>query len=68
MKKSDILMQLIGKRVKITFVDDCGGDEIEGVLGYTKKFSAAYGWRKPHRFTINNIDFKASYVRKVEVL
>lgn len=71
MKKAD-LMQLVGKRVKVIFREDCGGGEITGILGYTKKFSAAYGWRKPKHFTIDDFacgyDFLASHVEKVVVL
>lgn len=62
-------MQLVGKRVKVTFKD---GDEIQGVLGYTKRFSAFYGWRKPKHFTIDaygcGYDFLVSHVKKVVVL
>ncbi len=71
MTKSE-LMQLVGKRVKVTFIKDCGGGEITGILGYAKKFSAAYGWRKPKHFTIDDFacgyDFLAIHVEKVEVL
>lgn len=66
--KKDELMQLVGKRVKVIFTEDCGGGEIIGVLGYTKEFSAAYGWRKPNYFTVEHINFKVSHVEKVEVL
>lgn len=66
--KKDELMQLVGKWVTITFREDCGGGESTGILGYTKEFSAAYDWRKPHYFTINHINFKVSHVEKVEVL
>ncbi len=65
MKKAE-LMQLVGKRVKITFIENCGGGEITGVLGYTKEFSVKYDYRKPDYFTINEYDFKVSHVRKVE--
>ncbi len=65
MKKSK-LMQLVGKRVKVIFKD---GDEIQGVLGYTKVFSIAHNWRKTKRFTIGTLyDFRASHVKKAEVL
>ena len=65
--KKDELMQLVGKRVRVIFTD-CGGGEIIGVLGYTKGFSAAYGWRKPNYFTVEHINFKVSLLEKVEVL
>ena len=68
MKKSE-LMQLVGKRVKVTFKD---GDEIQGVLGYTREFSEFYGWRKPKYFTLDvkdcDYDFLISHVKKVVIL
>lgn len=67
MKKSE-LMQLIGKKVKVTFVKECGGGESTGVLGYTKEFSEKYNYSKPNYFTINYINFKVNHVKKVEVL
>lgn len=67
MKKDD-LMKLVGKRVKITFRQDCGGGESTGILGFTKEFSEKYGYRKPNYFTIGIVSFKVSHVRKVEVL
>lgn len=66
--KKDELIQLVGKRVKVTFTKECGGGESIGILGYTKEFSEEYDYRYPHYFTINNIDFKVSYVKKVVVL
>lgn len=66
--KKDELMQLVGKRVRVIFTEDCGGGEIIGVLGYTKEFSEKYDYRLPNYFTINEYDFKVSHVRKVEVL
>lgn len=67
MKKSE-LMQLVGKMVRVTFIKECGGKEITGVLGYTKEFSEKYDYRLPNYFTINEYDFKVSHVKKVEVL
>ena len=61
-------MHLVGKRVKITFREDCGGGESTGILGYNKEFSERYDYGKPNYFTINYINFKVSHVRKVEVL
>lgn len=66
--KKDELMQLVGKRVTITFREDCGGGSSTGVLGFTKEFSEKYDYRHPNYFTINHIDFKVSHVKKVEVL
>lgn len=67
MKKAD-LMQLVGKRVKVIFREDCGGGESTGVLGFTKEFSEKYDYGKPNYFTINYINFKVSHVKKVVVL
>ena len=67
MKKSE-LMQLVGKKVKVIFVKECGGGESTGMLGYTKEFSEKYNYSKPNYFTINYINFKVSHVKKVEVL
>ena len=67
MKKAD-LMQLVGKRVKVIFKESCGGGESTGILGYTKEFSEKYNYRHPNYFTINQYDFRASHVKKVEVL
>lgn len=61
-------MQLVGKRVKVTFIKEIGGKEITGILGYTKEFSEKYDYRHPDYFTINQYDFKGSHVKKVEVL
>lgn len=66
--KKDELMQLVGKRVRVTFILGCGGVEITGILGYTKEFSEKYDYRYPNYFTINEYDFKVSHVKKVEVL
>lgn len=61
MKKGK-MAQFLGKNVEITFLD---GRVEKGVLGYTKEFSAEYGWRKPCYFTINDTDFKVSHVKSI---
>lgn len=61
MKKGK-MAQFLGKSVEITFLD---GRVEKGVLGYTKEFSAKYGWRKPCYFTINDTDFKVSHVKSI---
>lgn len=66
--KKDELIQLVGKRVKVTFMPSCGGGECTGILGFTKEFSEKYDYRLPNYFTINQYDFKVSYVRKGELL
>lgn len=66
--KKDELMKLVGKKVKITFITNCYAEESTGVLGFTKEFSEKFDYRNPNYFTINNIDFKVSHVKKVEVL
>lgn len=58
------LRKYIGKYVKITFYD---GDIRQGVLGYTAAFNASYGYRKVGYFTIGNLDFKLSHVKRIEV-
>ena len=63
MKKAE-LKALVGKCVKVTFKDN---KEIYGVLGYTESFGVEYGYRKPNRFTISNIDFLVSHIKKCEV-
>lgn len=67
MKKDD-LMKLVGKRVKVTFRESCGGGESTGILGFNKEFSEKYDYRHSNHFTINQYDFKVSHVEKVEVL
>ena len=61
MKKEE-LMKLVGARVCVTFVD---GRKVEGALGFTKDFSALYGYRKPGYFTVGAYDFKVSHIKKV---
>ena len=60
--KKEKMAQFVGKNVEITFLD---GRVEKGVLGYTKEFSAEYGWRKPCYFTINDTDFKVSHVKSI---
>ena len=55
------LDKLIGKLVEITFKD---GDIELGVLGFTTEYSAKYHYRKPNYYTINNIDFKVTHIKK----
>lgn len=64
--KKDELMQLVGKRVKVTL--KFSNKELIGILGYTKEFSEKYDYRRPKYFTIHNWDFLVSHVKKVEVL
>ncbi len=61
--KKDELQTYVGLKVKITFFDN---KEEVGILGFTKEFSAKYGFRLPNHFTINNIDFKVSHIKKCE--
>ncbi len=60
-------MELVGKRVEISFIQNCSGEKSTGILGFTEEFSEKHDYRKPNYFTINNIDFKVSHVRKVVV-
>lgn len=61
MKKEE-LMKLVGARVCVEFND---GGQVEGTLGFTKDFSALYGYRKPGCFTVGAYDFKVSHIKKV---
>ena len=60
--KREILNQYLRKNVEITFIDN---DTVRGVLGFTPEFSEHYGYRKPNYYTIGNIDFKCSHVKKL---
>ena len=60
--KRETMDRMIGKRVTIRFED---GDERTGILGYTPEFSAKFGWRKAGYYTLGNLDFKASNVKRV---
>lgn len=59
------LHKYVGCTVKIKFYD---GTIREGKLGFTKEFSAEYGYRKPNYFTINNLDFKVSHIVDMELI
>ncbi len=61
MKKAE-LDKYIGQKVKILFFDNM---ERVGVLGFTKEFSAKYGFRKPNCYTIDDVDFKVSHIKKL---
>ncbi len=63
--KKDELMKMVGQSVKVTFND---GQDYYGVLGYTKEFSAKYDYRKVGYFTVYNMDFKVSHIKKCEVI
>lgn len=58
------LRKYVGKYMIVTFYD---GDIKQGVLGYTAAFNASYGYRKIGYFTIGNLDFKLSHVKRIEV-
>ena len=59
------LQELVGHTVKIVLFDD---DEVTGKLGYTTKFCEEQNWRKPNYFTIGNLDFKVSHIKKISIL
>lgn len=63
--KKDELMKLVGKKVKINYVND---REDTGILRFTKEFSEKYEYSLPNYFLLNNTNFKASHVKKLEVL
>lgn len=57
------LKEYIGKNVEITFID---GDVRKGILGFNDTpFDNKYGYRKVGYFTIGNLDFKVSHIKKV---
>ena len=59
------LMTLVGKKVKVYFKDS---ERVSyGTLGYVDEFSEKYQYRKPGYFFIDNIIFKVSHIRKVEL-
>ena len=62
MKKAD-LMNMVGSYVKVVFKD---GEEATGVLGYTVKYCAEQGFRRPNYFTVGDWSFKVSHVKKCE--
>lgn len=55
----------VGSNVEITFYD---GKTKKGVLGYSKEFSAKYGYRKVGYFYIDNLCFKVSHIKKLHVI
>lgn len=57
------LNQYLGQKVRITFFD---GDVKEGILGFTKEFSYQYRYRKPNYYTIQNVVFLVSHIKKLE--
>lgn len=59
------LQELVGHTVKITLFDN---DVVTGKLGYTTKFCEKQNWRKPDYFTISNLDFKVSHIKKISIL
>ena len=63
MKKEE-LKALVGKRVRVEFKDQ---EIIEGILKYAEKGESNFP-RLPNFFYIENIGFRVSCVRKVEVL
>lgn len=63
------LMEYVGENVRVYFTKataDYEGEYKEGKLGYVRSFSAEFGYRKPHYFYIDNLNFKAYHIRKVE--
>ena len=59
------LHKYVGLEVEIQFWD---GSIERGTLGYTKEFSAEYGYRRLGYFTINNTDFKVSHINNLKVI
>lgn len=68
MKKSE-LMELVGKKVKVTFKTEIDGVEknLYGKLGFVDEFSAKHDYRRLNYFYIGNTSFKVSHIKKVEV-
>ena len=60
--KRENLNKYLGDMVRVTFMD---GEIKIGFLGFTPEFSPLYGYRKPHYYTLGDIDFKASHVKKI---
>lgn len=56
------LMKYVGKYVRVLFRD---GTWIWGKLGYADEFSVKHNFRKPKYFYVDNISFKARYVKKL---
>lgn len=57
------LDNMIGKTVMVEFRS---GGVIRGKLGFTKEFSEKYGWRKPNYYTVDEYDFKVSYIKSIK--
>jgi len=57
------LMNLVGKKVTVTFKD---GDKICGILGYADEFSAKHNYIKLNDFYIGNMTFRVSHIKKAE--
>ena len=67
MKKSE-LMELVGKKVKVSFKD--GSADNIGILKYVDEFSEKYNFRRLGYFYIDGycLGFKVSHTKKVEVV
>ena len=63
MKKAE-LMEMVGRPTKVTFKD---GEIRYGVLEYVTEFSAKYGYKKVGYFSISDISFLVSHIKKCEV-
>ena len=55
------LMSMVGTDVTVTFKDNT---VLSGRLGYTTEFSARHKYRKVGYFTLENLDFKVSHIKK----
>lgn len=64
MTKKDLL-NLVGEKVTVYFKDR--KKSISGYLGYAESFSEKYRFIKPNYFFINNISFKISHIKKIEL-
>ena len=63
--KKETLNRYIGKKVKVILTD---GKIVFGTLGFAKEFSAEYGYRKPNFYYVENWNFRAYMVRRIEVM
>lgn len=61
--KKTILSLYEGKNVKIKLTDNT---ELTGRLEYIPEFNAKFGYRKPGFFAIGNVNFRSSYVKRLE--
>ena len=64
MRKED-LYKCVGQHVKIHFYD---GDIMEGVLQYVPEYSIKYKYKKPGLYYIDNLGFKCTHVKYLQVL